>query len=101
MCAVEKIIPGGKIEETTYVDGVVFRKNVSHKRMLNPPCCPKANPRILILGGGLEFQRGSSKLSSLDVLIEQEDKYTELLIEKLMMLKPGKYTLFNVAVCRF
>lgn len=86
-----KIIPGGSMDETVFVDGVVFRKNVTHKRMLEPPCCPKANPRVLILASGLEFQRdGNSKLSSLDVLIEQESKFTELLVEKLMLMKPGK-----------
>jgi 1-phosphatidylinositol-3-phosphate 5-kinase len=83
-----KIIPGGSIDETSYVDGVVFRKSVMHKRMLAEPCCPKVNPRILILAGGLEFQRGVSKLSSLEVLIEQESKFIELLVEKVMLLKP-------------
>lgn len=30
-----KVIPGGDISECGYVDGVVFRKNVSHKKMMN------------------------------------------------------------------
>jgi len=29
-----KSIPGGSMSESAYVDGVVFRKSVSHKKML-------------------------------------------------------------------
>lgn len=28
-----KLVPGGRREECRYVDGVVFRKNVTHKAM--------------------------------------------------------------------
>ena len=28
-----KLIPGGRRDECRYVDGIVFRKNVSHKKM--------------------------------------------------------------------
>lgn len=81
-----KIIPGGTMEESTYIDGVVFRKNVSHKKMtINNS---KLNPRILLLTGGIEFQRTDTRLSSMDTLIEQEDKYMEILVEKIMSLKP-------------
>eukprot|EP01033_Poteriospumella_lacustris_P022103 gene22103-16543_t len=48
----------------------------------------KDNPRILLLAGGIEFQRADMKLSSMDTLIEQEDKHMELLVDKIMSLKP-------------
>lgn len=79
-----KTIPGGTLEENVFVDGIVFRKNVCHKKMATE----KFRPRILLLGGGIEFQREDQRLASLDTLIEQEDKYTELLVDKLMSLKP-------------
>eukprot|EP00602_Paraphysomonas_sp_CaronLab_P009360 CAMPEP_0185038048 /NCGR_PEP_ID=MMETSP1103-20130426/33223_1 /TAXON_ID=36769 /ORGANISM="Paraphysomonas bandaiensis, Strain Caron Lab Isolate" /LENGTH=1645 /DNA_ID=CAMNT_0027576313 /DNA_START=45 /DNA_END=4979 /DNA_ORIENTATION=+ len=79
-----KIIPGGPLEDNKFVNGVVFRKNVSHKRM----GMPRENPRVLLLGGGIDFQREDHRLSSLDTLIEQEDRYTEILVEKIMTLKP-------------
>ncbi len=82
-----KVIPGGQKSECTYVDGVVFRKNVSHKKMAGDG--EKLNPKILLLAGGIEFQRAEMKLSSMDTLIEQEEKYMELLVEKIMSLKPG------------
>jgi hypothetical protein len=83
-----KVIPGGNINDCTYIDGVVFRKNVSHKRMIDSPTEVKLNPKILVLSGGIEFQRTDNKLSSLDTLIEQEDKYITLLIKKILILKP-------------
>lgn len=81
-----KIIPGGSRNETMYFDGVLFRKNVSHKKMASGGT--KESPRILLLSGGIEFQRTDTKLSSMDTLIEQEDKYMEILVEKIMSLRP-------------
>ena len=81
-----KIIPGGNIEESCYIDGIVFRKNVSHKKMLIN--CIKDKPRILILSGGIEFQRTDARLSSMDQLIEQEEKYIKILVDKVLSLKP-------------
>lgn len=42
-----KVIPGGSLEDNAFINGVVFRKNVSHKKMANE----KFNPRLLLLGG--------------------------------------------------
>jgi hypothetical protein len=42
-----KVIPGGSLADNTFINGVVFRKNVSHKKMANE----KFNPRLLLLGG--------------------------------------------------
>jgi hypothetical protein len=81
-----KVIPGGAVSECNYVDGVVFRKNVSHKKMAVDGT--KTDPKILLLAGGIEFQRTEAKLSSMDTLIEQEDKFMEILVEKIMSLKP-------------
>lgn len=80
-----KIIPGGSLQENCFVNGVVFRKNVAHKKMSSP----RTNPRILLLGGGIDFQREDARLSSLETLIEQEDRYTEILVEKILTLKPN------------
>ena len=83
-----KIIPGGSIDECSYIDGVIFRKNVSHKKMVTSSNEIILNPKILVLSGGIEFQRTDSKLSSMDTLIEQEDIYISILVEKIMYLKP-------------
>jgi chaperonin GroEL (HSP60 family) len=81
-----KVIPGGTRDESIYIDGLLFRKNVSHKKMAVDG--NKTHPTILLLTGGIEFQRTDNKLSSMDTLIEQEDKYMEILVDKIMSLKP-------------
>lgn len=81
-----KIIPGGSVEENLYVDGIVLRKNVSNKLMTSRGVINK--PRVLLLAGGIEFQRHETKFSSLDTLIEQETKYIEILVEKILSLQP-------------
>jgi 1-phosphatidylinositol-3-phosphate 5-kinase len=41
------VIPGGDLTDNAFINGVVFRKNVSHKKMAHE----KFNPRLLLLGG--------------------------------------------------
>lgn len=80
------------MEECVFIDGIVFRKNVSHKKMMSDK--NEDDPKILLLAGGIDFQRMDMKLSSMDTLIEQEDKYMEILVEKIMSLKPGLFDVF-------
>lgn len=49
------------------VKGVVCKKNVAHRRMTSK----REKPRLLILGGALEYQRVSNLLSSFDTLLQQ------------------------------
>lgn len=49
------------------VKGVVCKKNVAHRRMVSK----MEKPRLLILGGALEYQRVSNLLSSFDTLLQQ------------------------------
>lgn len=49
------------------VKGVVCKKNVAHRRMTSRI----EKPRILILGGALEYQRVANLLSSFDTLLQQ------------------------------
>ena len=82
-----KIIPGGSIDESKYVDGLVFKKNVSHRKM--GAYASKVDPRIMLIADGIEFQRTDMKLSSMDTLIEQEDKHMEIAVSKIMSLHPN------------
>ncbi|CAM9162419.1 unnamed protein product, partial [Phaeothamnion confervicola] len=79
-----KRIPGGSGAECRYVDGVVFRKDVAHKRMARAI----DNPRMLLLSGGIDFQRGGSRIACLDTLLEQEERYTQILVDKIVGLRP-------------
>jgi 1-phosphatidylinositol-3-phosphate 5-kinase len=41
-----------------------------------------------LLSGGIEFTRTENRIASLDTLLEQEDKYIEILVGKILKLKP-------------
>ena len=77
-----KSIRGGKVSDSAYVDGLVFRKMPAHRAMSS--LVP--SPRILLLGNGLVFQRQS--LTSFETLGSQEDHYMELQVQKLADLRP-------------
>lgn len=62
-----KTIPGGRISESSYVDGMVLRKNLAHKKMRRRIRAP----RILLLSCGIEFERVGNRLSSLETLLTQ------------------------------
>lgn len=49
------------------VKGVVCKKNVAHRRMTSKI----EKPRLMILGGALEYHRVSNALSSFDTLLQQ------------------------------
>jgi len=50
-CIKVKKIPGGSTKDCAYVDGLVFSKNRTHKKMANDV----PHPKILLLGCALEF----------------------------------------------
>lgn len=79
-----KSIAGGSVTDCAYMSGVIFRKSVAHKRMAKE----LVHPRILLLSGGIEFTRTENRIASLDILLEQEDKYTEILVGKILKLQP-------------
>jgi len=79
-----KTVPGGKLSDCAYISGIMFRKTVTHKRMAKQI----DNPRILLLSGGIEFTRTENRIASLETLFEQEEKYMEILVAKILKLKP-------------
>mmetsp|Transcript_9237 Transcript_9237/g.17384 ORF Transcript_9237/g.17384 Transcript_9237/m.17384 type:complete len:2047 (+) Transcript_9237:105-6245(+) len=79
-----KAIPGGKLRDSVYVSGVVFHKNVSHKAMTRKIM----NPRIMLLSGGIDYIRTEHRIASLNTLLEQEEKYLQILVSKITKLKP-------------
>ncbi|CAB9522040.1 Putative 1-phosphatidylinositol-3-phosphate 5-kinase FAB1C [Seminavis robusta] len=79
-----KVIPGGSFQDCAYLSGIVFRKTVSHKRMAKEI----QNPKIMLLSGGIEFTRTENRFASLHTLLEQENKYMEILVGRILKLKP-------------
>jgi T-complex protein 1 subunit gamma len=68
---VEKI-PGGEIEESCVLRGIMLNKDVTHPKMRRRI----ENPRILLLDCNLEYKKGESQTS---VEILKEDDFTALL----------------------
>ncbi|KAL7555127.1 hypothetical protein ACHAWF_018762, partial [Thalassiosira exigua] len=89
-----KVIPGGSVEDSAYMSGVVFHKNVSHKKMSRGI----QNCKIMMLSGGIEYTR-TEKVASLDTLLEQEERYMEILVTKIFKLKPH-VLIVGKSVCR-
>ncbi|KAI8808697.1 hypothetical protein BJ742DRAFT_278669 [Cladochytrium replicatum] len=77
-----KKIPDGNPIDSQFIQGVVFSKNVMHKRMLKPV----TNPKILLIAFPIEFQRvpqtsslfpndTSHKLLPLEPVLSHEKEY--------------------------
>ena len=79
-----KKIPGGCMENSSLIYGVVCTKNVTNKRMKTS----FQRPRILLLTCSVELERSENKLSSFDQLRSQEYEYLKNLVARIFTHKP-------------
>ena len=87
-----KCIPGGRLDQCTCLDGVVFRKNVTHRSMRKRI----ENPRVLLLQDSLAYYSaprsgevsGTVGITNLAALQSQESDYLRLQVEKIAALRP-------------
>ncbi|KAK6268316.1 hypothetical protein QUC31_012476 [Theobroma cacao] len=91
-----KCIASGRRCESMVVKGVVCKKNVAHRRMTSKI----EKPRLLILGGALEYQRVSNLLSSFDTLLQQEMDHLKMAVAKIHAHQPN-ILLVEKSVSRF
>ncbi|BFG17183.1 hypothetical protein CerSpe_034570 [Prunus speciosa] len=80
-----KCIASGSPSDSTLVKGVVCTKNIKHKRMTSQ----YKNPRLLILGGSLEYQKVPNQLASFNTLLHQENDHLRMIISKIEALRPN------------
>ncbi|KAB1208192.1 putative 1-phosphatidylinositol-3-phosphate 5-kinase FAB1C [Morella rubra] len=80
-----KCIGSGSPSESTLIKGVVCTKNIKHKRMTSQ----YRNPRLLLLGGSLEYQKVPNQLASFDTLLHQENDHLKMIISKIEALRPN------------
>merc|ERR1712038_1914872 len=87
---VEKI-PGGTIEESKVLDGVMFNKDVTHPKMKRRI----ENPKILLLDCNLEYKKGESqtnieimKEDDFSKILEMEEAYIKQVCEEIIKFKP-------------
>lgn len=79
-----KKVPGGKITDSEYVDGIVITKNVAHKGMSRR----LVNPRIMVITFPLDYHRVETQFMSLDPILKQENDYLRLLTNRIIDLRP-------------
>ncbi|WVQ72779.1 hypothetical protein IAR50_002339 [Cryptococcus sp. DSM 104548] len=79
-----KKVPGGKISDSEYVDGIVITKNVAHKTMSRR----LYNPRIMVVTFPLDYHRVDNQFMSLDPILAQEKDYLRLLTKRIIDAKP-------------
>ncbi|KAJ1861442.1 T-complex protein 1 subunit gamma [Coemansia sp. RSA 2703] len=87
---VEKV-PGGEIEESRVLDGVMINKDVVHPKMRRHI----ENPRIILLDCPLEYQQGESQ-TNLEItresdwsrVLEIEEEQIRAMCEKIAAFKP-------------
>merc|ERR1719412_2786963 len=87
---VEKI-PGGTIEESRVLNGVMFNKDVTHPKMKRRI----ENPKILLLDCNLEYKKGESqtnieimKEDDFAKILQQEEAYIKKICEDILKFSP-------------
>ncbi|KAJ8662037.1 T-complex protein 1 subunit gamma [Lichtheimia ornata] len=87
---VEKI-PGGEIEESRVLDGVILNKDVTHPKMRRRI----ENPRVVLLDCPLEYKKGESqtnieitKEADWNRILEIEEEQVKAMCDKIIELKP-------------
>merc|ERR1719462_550972 len=87
---VEKL-PGGTIEDSQVLRGVMFNKDVVHPKMKRKI----ENPRILLLDCNLEYKKGESQTNieimnegDFSKILEQEEAYIKKICDEITAFKP-------------
>lgn len=87
---VEKI-PGGSIDDSTVLKGVMLNKDVTHPKMKRRI----ENPRIILLDCSLEYKKGESQTNveisaetDFTKLLQIEEEYVQRICEDIIAVKP-------------
>lgn len=87
---IEKV-PGGTIEQSEVLDGVMLNKDVVHPKMKRRI----ENPRIILLDAGLEYKKGESQTdvelsgdNDFSRMLQIEEDYIKGLCSKIASFKP-------------
>lgn len=87
---IEKV-PGGTIEDSEVLDGIMINKDVVHPKMRRRI----ENPRIILLDAGLEYKKGESQTdvelsreNDFSRMLQIEEEYIQNLCAKLASFKP-------------
>lgn len=79
-----KKVPGGTKEDCRIVNGVVFTKNVAHRNMRQK----LKDPKILLVGSAIDYQRFENRFLSLEPLVMQENDYLRNAVARILAMNP-------------
>ena len=74
----------GNPEESEILDGYVFTKTISHKKMRSDI----ESPRIMLLSGSISYQRVLNKLTSLNPVFLQEREFLSKSVDRIASFQP-------------
>ncbi|KAA8895025.1 T-complex protein 1 gamma subunit [Sphaerosporella brunnea] len=87
---IEKI-PGGEIEDSRVLDGVMLNKDITHPKMRRRI----ENPRVVLLDCTLEYKKGESqtnieisKEEDWNKILEIEEKQVKAMVDHILAVKP-------------
>lgn len=79
-----KKVPGGSKADCRIVNGVVCTKNVAHRNMRHKI----KDPKILLVGSSIDYQRFENRFLSLEPLVMQENDYLRNAVARICALNP-------------
>eukprot|EP00474_Spongospora_subterranea_P008604 CRZ09062.1 hypothetical protein [Spongospora subterranea] len=87
---VEKI-PGGMLEDSMVLDGIMLSKDITHPKMRRHI----VNPRIVLLDSNLEYKKGESQTNieisreeDWNAILKLEEEYIEKICNSILAVKP-------------
>ncbi|VDN53303.1 unnamed protein product [Dracunculus medinensis] len=89
-CRIEKI-PGGRVEDSCVLRGVILNKDVTHAKMKRKI----EKPRVVLLDCNLEYKKGESQMSlelmreeDFSKVLEQEEQVIHQMCDDIIRVKP-------------
>ena len=91
------LVPGGSIDDTKVVEGAILQRNFVHRKMKNKDF--QRPIRYLIFESGIDLMGEISRITTLNRLLDLEDKALELFLAKLLSRRPD-VVLLGRSICR-
>lgn len=91
-----KKLPGYDKTKSQIINGLVFTKNIAHKKMNSE----LKNPTILLLRSSIEYQRSEEKMCSLEPIFTAESQYLKNYCSKLLIRQNPEILIVEKSVAR-
>lgn len=93
---IKKLAGSLKKSDSKIINGLVFSKNLAHKKMSREV----KNPKILLLRSSIEYQRSEEKMCSLEPIFAAESQYLRNYCSKLLLRQSPDILVVEKSVAR-